>query len=347
MTNIRQNDRIVSSSTSTILGVKKTPPLDTLAQGDHATSKKTNAKAYDTLQKRAFSKFYTNKILMPLINLKSPMEKKYRSTFFCCKTLEQDSEGKIISKYCKNRWCITCNRIRTAILHNTHKKSLELVNTKFVTLTSDLTKTCVTKEDLESAYALMIYIYQIAWRRMKRKYGKLKAFRKFEVTWKYYRGTFHPHFHIILENNTDEAEFLVRQWLELMPKANVKSQKISNTTENTFNECFKYLCKMWSIKKNKTTSQNDVVLPYPAEKMDNIFEVLKGKRLIRTYNLNDVEIEDFNTDTAMIFAEEIRDNHILWNWEQEVRTWVDYNTGELRTEWKDFTKKQFNAINTE
>jgi hypothetical protein len=81
--------------------------------------------------------------------------------------------------------------------------------------------------------------------------------------------------------------------------------------------------------------------------MDNIFEVLKGKRLIRTYNLNDVEIEDFNTDTAMIFAEEIRDNHILWNWEQEVRTWVDYNTGELRTEWKDFTKKQFNAINTE
>jgi hypothetical protein len=77
--------------------------------------------------------------------------------------------------------------------------------------------------------------------------------------------------------------------------------------------------------------------------MDNIFEVLKGKRLIRTYNLNDVEIEDFNTDTATIFAEEIRDNHILWNWEQEVRTWVDYNTGELRTEWKDFTKNEFNT----
>ena len=339
MANIRQNNDCVTPKKQP----QKRVALDTLAQGDQNTSNNTNSKAYETLQKRAFSKYYTNQILMPLIDLQNGRNKSYWNTFWCCKTLEQNNEGKITSKYCKNRWCITCNRIRTAILHNTHKKSLESVKTKFVTLTSDLTKTCVTKEDLSSAYALMSYTYQIAWRRMKYKYGKLKALRKFEVTWKEHRGTFHPHYHIILENNTDEAEYLVKQWLELMPNALVNAQSISITTENTFNECFKYLCKMWSKRKNKNTDKIDIVLPYPPEKMDNIFEVLKGKRVIRTYNLNDVEIEDFDTDTATIFADEIRSHFTLWNWEQELRTWLDYDTGELRTEWKDFTEKQFNS----
>ena len=77
--------------------------------------------------------------------------------------------------------------------------------------------------------------------------------------------------------------------------------------------------------------------------MDNIFEVLKGKRVMQTYNLIDVEIEDFEVETATIFADEIRSHFTLWNWEQELRTWLDYDTGELRTEWKDFTEKQFNS----
>ena len=319
------------------------PPLDTLALLDQNTSNNTNAKAYETLQKRAFSKYYTNEILMPLIDLKNGREKYYWNTFWCCNTLEQNCEGKIISKYCKNRWCVTCNRIRTAILHNTHKKSLETVKTKFVTLTSDLTKTCVTKDDLSKAYALMNHNFNLVWRRMKYKYGKLKALRKFEVTWKYHRGTFHPHYHIILENNSDEAEYLVKQWLKIMPDALAKSQYISNTNENTYNEMFKYLCKMWSKQKNKNTDKIDIVLPYPPQKMDDIFAVLKGKRVIQTYNLNDVEIEDFEVETATIFADEIRSHFTLWNWEQEVRTWVDYDTGELRTEWKDFTEKEFNT----
>jgi hypothetical protein len=44
-----------------------------------------------------------------------------------------------------------------------------------------------------------------------------------------------------------------------------------------------------------------------------------------------------------VFTDEIRDYHTLWNWEQELKTWVDYSTGELRTEWKEFTKKEFNT----
>ena len=77
--------------------------------------------------------------------------------------------------------------------------------------------------------------------------------------------------------------------------------------------------------------------------MDNIFEVFKGKRTIQTYNLNEVELDDFEDIHATVFTDEIRDYHTLWNWEQELKTWVDYSTGELRTEWKDFSKKEFNT----
>jgi hypothetical protein len=212
-----------------------------------------------------------------------------------------------------------------------------------VTLTSDLTKTCVTKEDLESAYSLMVISFTKIWRRMKRKYGKLKALRKFEVTWKFWRGTFHPHFHIILENNTNEAEYLVAQWLIEMPKANVNSQNIRNTTENSFSEMFKYLCKMWSTKKNKNTQKDEVVLPYPAQKMDDIFSVLRGKRVMQSFNLIEKEVdddEDFEVEKATIFVDEMRDELLIkWNWEQELKTWCDYKTGELRTDWKDFIEE--------
>ena len=77
--------------------------------------------------------------------------------------------------------------------------------------------------------------------------------------------------------------------------------------------------------------------------MDNIFEVFTGKRTIQTYNLGNVELEDFEEIHATIFANEEREYHTLWNWEQEIKTWVDQNTGELRTEWKEFTKKEFNT----
>jgi hypothetical protein len=339
MTNIRTNCDCVTP----IKQPQKRVALDTLAQLDIFPKSNTNAKALETLEKRAFAKYYTMKLLYPLIDLKNERNTSYWNTFHCVKTLEENTEGKITAKYCKNRWCIVCNKIRTGILHNTHKKSLQAIETRFVTLTTELTRTCVTKEDLATALDLMTKAFSKAWRNTKNKYGKLKALRKTEVTWKDYRGTFHPHFHIILENNSDEAEYLVKQWLKQFPNATRKAQDISITDEKVFNETFKYLCKMWDTKKDKSTNEYKIVLPYPVEKMDNIFEVFKGKRTIQTYNLNDVELDDFEDIHATVFTDEIRDYHTLWNWEQELKTWVDYSTGELRTEWKEFTKKEFNT----
>jgi hypothetical protein len=343
MTNIRQNCNCVTSKNKG----EKTPPLDTLAQLDNAPLKNTNADAYETLQKRAFSKYHTRKVLMPLIDLKNGREKQYWNTFHCCNTLEQNSEGKIISKYCKNRWCIVCNRIRSGILHHTHRKPLESVPTKFITLTSNLTAKCLTMADLDATLDIYYQTWNKVWRNTKNKYGKLKCLRKTEVTFSFRDGWFHPHFHIILENNSDEAEFVVSQWKRIISEnngiASERANNIRNTDEGAFSETFKYLCKMYEVIENKNTGKTDFVMPYPAQKLDDIFSALKGRRIFQTYNLNDIEIEDFDDLKATVFTDEIREYHTVWNWEQEVRTWVDYSTGELRTEWKEFSKKEFNT----
>jgi hypothetical protein len=201
--------------------------------------------------------------------------------------------------------------------------------------------------DLDATLDLYYRTWNKVWRNTKNKYGKIKCLRKTEVTYSFRDGWFHPHFHIILENNSDEADFVVSQWqriiLENNGVASERANHIRNTDENCFSETFKYLCKMYDVIENKSTGKIDFVMPYPAQKLDDIFSALKGRRIFQTYNLNDVEIDDFDDLKATIFTDEIRDYHTLWNWEQELKTWVDYSTGELRTEWKEFSKKDFNS----
>jgi hypothetical protein len=284
---------------------------------------------------------------MPLIDLKNERNTLYWNTWWCCNTLEQDSEGKIISKYCKNRWCIICNRIRSGILHHTHRKSLENVKTKFITLTTDLTSKCRTLDDLNETLDIYYKAWNKVWRNTKNKYGKLKCLRKTEATFSFRDGWFHPHFHIILENNSDEADFVISQWKRIISEnggfASEKANKNLPSDEGAYAEIFKYLCKMYDVKENKKTGKIDFVLPYPAQKLDDIFSALKGRRIFQSYNLTEIEIDDFEDLKATVFTDEKRDYHTLWGWEQDVRTWIDYSTGELRTEWKDFTEKEFNS----
>lgn len=74
------------------------------------------------------------------------------------------------------------------------------------------------------------------------------------------------------------------------------------------------------------------MLPYPAEKMDIIFNAMYRQRTIQTYGGKLTQVDDdFDTDVATVFTKEIRENSVIWNWEQECKTWIDYNTGEMRT----------------
>jgi hypothetical protein len=140
------------------------PFLDTLAQ-----LRKTDNSTYS---KRAKSKFITNAYLLSLIDLKSPLQKSYWNTFHCSNVLLYDKdEKKIIGKYCNNRWCLVCNRIRSAKLIKSYEKEIEsLPDLQFVTLTIPN----VHGDDIKKSIELM----QINFRRILDKARKQK--KKFQ-----------------------------------------------------------------------------------------------------------------------------------------------------------------------
>ena len=106
-------------------------PLDKLAQ--LAPYKKYTL---ETLARRAKAKFFTNAYTVRLAMLKSPLQKSYNNTIFGCSALLYQTGKTITTHYCNNRWCVVCNRIRTAKMINGYKKPLsELKEKYFVTLT--------------------------------------------------------------------------------------------------------------------------------------------------------------------------------------------------------------------
>ena len=62
------------------------------------------------LIKRARAKYFTLGLMFGLVELKSELKKSYWNTYYCASTIEHDG-NKLKSKYCKNRWCLVCNRI--------------------------------------------------------------------------------------------------------------------------------------------------------------------------------------------------------------------------------------------
>ena len=82
--------------------------LDTSAQPDQSVRDPSV-----TLQKRARTKSFSLPLATALTDLRSPLEKSYRSTIYCNRSITQ-VDGRMVSKYCGQRWCLTCNRIRTA-----------------------------------------------------------------------------------------------------------------------------------------------------------------------------------------------------------------------------------------
>jgi len=134
----------------------------------------------DSLNKRAKSKYSQELIIKSLISLNNDYKEKYENTLNCGSVLLQTG-NKITSRYCNNRWCKVCNRIRTAKLINGYAEQLDKLNNKyFVTLTLPN----IGKNKLRETIKQMlkgIRDIQENWRKQK-KY-KIIGIRKLECTY--------------------------------------------------------------------------------------------------------------------------------------------------------------------
>ena len=143
------------------------------------------------LKKRAKSKHFSNELSLALVDTKSELNQAYWNTWHCNEVLDQN--GKTITgRYCKNRWCNTCNRIRTAKLIKGYEKPLkELKDMQFVTLTIPNVKASALKTSIEDMIAEFKRIQET----FRKRGTPIVGLRKLECTYNATTKTFHPHFH--------------------------------------------------------------------------------------------------------------------------------------------------------
>ena len=350
--------------------------LDTLAHLDQ--------KSANSLSIRARTKWNSYNVMQKLVQYaevkanKSLIKKDtYWKTYFCNATLFQGIDGKITTEYCKQRWCITCNRIRNGIMWNKYEPPMRNLSMKFVTLTTSFTNYCTTQSDLEFARKMYLTAIQSIWRKLKNKCGKIVALRKTEVTWEKRKTldgeyTFHPHFHFLIEDKNNSADVLRDLWCEyfsekkfkefvankkknnkdysgekhailnkkIKPYATYYAQHVRVADKQSFAETLKYLCKTHTEVFNEVSQEYETNLAYEPRIMDIIFFVFKNKKVIQAYNLPEVELEDFDVERATIFVTE-KDKLRVWNWSHYDRTWIDFENGDCLTDGKFLSKNNF------
>jgi len=318
MTNLVQNITQINIQRDNI-----PPLLDTLAQ-PHTKSESKHTNSLKTYKKRARAKYLSRGLVLELVKLNSSLKKSYWNTFHCSNVILQDGQ-KLTTTYCNNRWCIVCNRIRTAKLIKGYLPELKkMEDPQFVTLTIPN----MSGEDLESSINKMTKeLIKIKNLFYQRRTFQINGVRKIECTHNEATDLYHPHFHIVLDGE-DVGEALIQEWLSRFPEANRGAQDIRKADENSMIELFKYTTKLTT--KNKVTRDEDkTTIEVNPKALDTIFQALYKKRTFQSMGWVKMVSEDVEEVDAQI-VEDIEEGIDVWQWEQEASDWVN-SYGELLT----------------
>jgi Replication protein len=272
----------------------------------------------ETLLKRARVKFLSYNLANRLIesNPHSNLMRSYERSTYCNSVLLQLGQ-KLTGTYCKNRWCATCNRIRTAKLINGYEPALrQLHSPQFVTLTR---KTVPGNMLLNSANEMGDVWRKILNSREGRKMS-VKGVRKAECTERP-NGHYHYHYHAIVSGQ-NEADWLVSRWLKQMGRlSDPKAQDIRVADQGSMIELFKYFTKL--TKKGKRE-----LIDF--KRMDVIFRALKGKRVYQPFGGLHQVSEDID-DIESISYDCLDEAEQVWNWSAD--DWIN-DVGQCLTGYK-------------
>lgn len=247
------------------------------------------------LKKRAKARWFTQTYLQHLINLDSPLKKSYTNTVFCCHTLYQ-KDDKITSRYCNNRWCIVCNRIRIGKAINGYLPQMkEFTEPYFLTLTIPNVK----GSDLRATIGGMTKVWRLLYKSLKKRSITLTGIRKTECTYNPEEDTYHPHFHLIVDGRQLGDE-IIAGWMARYPTANLKAQDMRVADEGSMIELFKYFTKLISKEK----------LYIPA--LDVIFQAMAGLRVFQPFGIQKVseEVEELKAEVI----DGIDPGETFWEW---------------------------------
>jgi plasmid rolling circle replication initiator protein Rep len=290
--------------------------LDTLAQLRNSSeyTPETGVNQNRTLTNRARAKLITNTLVLRLVDVPdTPLKKAYWRTYHCASKIEQSGKT-LTTKFCKNRWCMVCNRIRTAVLIKGYEPALKsLQDPYFVTLTFPNVGGDNLRREIKEMYASFRRIKD----RLKKRGVKLKGLRKLECTHNPLTNTFNPHYHLMIEGKV-HAEMLVEEWLKEYPTATRQAQFAVPATHGTIMELMKYFTKILPSKKSRTTGKIEI----NAKALDTMFQAMEGVRVFQPFSITKHVSEDIE-DLEKAEYDIVEQQHGLWIWEQDCADWVD------------------------
>ncbi len=277
------------------------------------------------LQKKAFTKYLTNGIVNQLRKIKgSPLRQSYLNTYYC-NTMLYEHDGKLIGRYCKNRWCLVCNRIKIAHLINGYEAELKgLKSPYFVTLTCKTIEADELVNRITEMIEQFVRIKDVA----RKEKLRLVGIRKLECTARP-NNKYHPHFHLIIDGKKN-AEFVVTQWLKRWKGyAEPKAQDIRKADKNSLVELFKYFTKLITKREGKDLfNKREKRTIVHADKLDAIFKAMQGRRVYQPFGLKKQVDEDNTNEIATISAQY---KGQVYKWIDS--DWIDDKTGECLTGW--------------
>jgi hypothetical protein len=204
---------------------------------------------YKVLKNRANAKFLTQELLLALIEIRNQglADKGLNRALGCGNYIKVTAEG-IKSRFCGNRFCLVCNRIRTAQLYQMYETPIKaLPDLYFVTLTIKNPQKNQLKPSIVKMYQDFKWIKDV----LRKQKIKIKGLRKLEITYNDLENTYHPHYHLIISGQY-EAENLVECWLDYNQTSVKAAQNIKKADEKALKELFKYFTK---LKSNNSYSE--------------------------------------------------------------------------------------------
>jgi hypothetical protein len=280
------------------------------------------------LAKKWLKKANTRKITQKLrfFNSKSPLLYSYNSADFCSNRVKVDSKNLLFTEYCKQKFCYTCNAIRTAKLINGYKNQFEKGNLYFLTLTA---QSFFSHEfDQKNKERQKIWVQILNNINRKKLFLNFKGIKAIEITQRP-GDKYHLHYHILLDNEST-GKYILNEWVKrnnkIDPKAcNLKAQSLVKANENSFVELCKYSTKI--EYKALDFKQSEEIFYH---RLDFIFQKLKNKRLIQAFGSTkkieeEIKDEDLHKD-AYLPEGKSKDEYV---WNDEVNNWIGEKNGEL------------------
>lgn len=300
-------------------------------------------KTIHQLRKKIRDKHFSYEIVMNLLlhNPGSELKYSYLNTLNYCQS-EYKQEGKVLSsKYCNNRFCYSCNKIRTGKMINNYLPVIQRMDDLyFVTLTIPNCKQDVLKQKIRGMIQTFQLIKDAARKRFERGTGeKFSGIRKLECTYNQKRNDYHPHFHIVVKG-LESATAIVEDWLMHYPEAVVEAQDVRPATLNSVKELFKYFTKFWNSKQDKQRE----LKPVDYVSLNNIFCSIRGLRIFQPFGLDEYKIDESDS----IESEDIQglqkqvynipEADCNYKYTYEAFNFIDYETGAAITDFK-FSRK--------